>query len=461
MRLPPLTVYQQATRGWIVGCLGAALALCLLTWHDGAAWTVWCLTGRWRVAAAHVPAWRLHSAPEWSRRARQFAEDGDFRFALGAINYALTWSPDDAALLAFKGNMQQSLFQFREAETSYARALRTDPGHRHAQENLVLCQRINRIRRDPGAQTSTLYSLHRVMWEQGRKSEDLAISRHLGSDRLLWQAAWQAALDETGLRGTITVAADGAMELDLSGTRQPDLTLLHDFPVTRLHLARTGLANVRALRGMRLDFLDLTGTVIDSVAPLQGMPLKTLWLARTGVTDLSPIARCPLGELDISRTRVFDLSALAGMATLTALHADDTPVNDVRALASLPRLATLRLARTKVADLAPLSHLPLQSLSLDETRVANLTPLKGSPLENLTLPSTPASDISPLAEMPLKVLDLTDCDTVTDLRPLSSCGELEHLQLPPRPMFLKEVLAGLPRLQFVQRPEPGFGDLLL
>lgn len=459
MRLSKLTFYQQVTQGWIVACLGAAIALCLLTWHDGAAWTVWCLTGRWRVTRASVPAWRLNSAPEWSRRARQHAEDGSFRFALGAVNYALAWSPDDTALLTFKGNMLESLFQFREAENVYARALRLDGRNTAARDNLVLCQRINRIRRDPGAETSTLYGLHRVMSEQGRRSEDLAISRRLSSDRTLWQAAWQSELDETGLNGKITVAPDGAMELDLSGEKQPDLKIIREFPVTRLNLARTGVANVRALRGMPLDTLDLTGTVVDNLSPLKGMPLKILRIARTGVVDLSPIEGAPLQELDITRTRVFDLSGLTHVSTLTTLLADDTPINDVRALAWVP-LTRLSLVRTRVHDLTPLSHLPLQILSVAETPVDDLTPLKGSTMEELYLSSTLIKDLSPLAGLPLRVLTLTGCDGVTDLRPLSSCPELEHLLLPPRPMFLKS-LSVLPRLQFMQRTEPGFGDLLL
>ena len=459
MRLPKLTFSQQVTQGWIVACLGAAVALCLLTWHDGAAWTVWCLTGRWRVTTANVPAWRTHSAPEWGRRARQHAEDGNFRFALGAVNYALAWSPDDPALLTFKGNMLESLFQFREAENVYARVLRLDGKNGPARDNLVLCQRINRIRRDPGAETSTLYGLHRVMSEQGRRSEDLAISRRLSSDRNLWQTAWQAELDEMGLHGKITIAADGAMELDLSGEEGPDLKIIREFPVTRLNLARTGVANVRALRGMSLDTLDLTQTVVDNLAPLKGMPLKTLRIARTGVIDLSPVENAPLQLLDISRTRVFDLSGLTHVSTLTTLLADDTPINDIRQLAWVP-LTRLSLVRTRVHDLTPLSHLPLQILSVAETPVDDLTPLKGSPLEELYLSSTLIKDLSPLAGMPLRVLTLSGCDEVTDLRPLSSCTELEHLLLPPRPMFLKS-LTGLPRLQFMQHTQPGFGDMLL
>ena len=297
------------------------------------------------------------------------------------------------------------------------------------------------------------------MSEQGRHSEDLAISRRLSSDRVLWQVAWQAELDETGLNGKITVAPDGSMELDLNGEAQPDLKIIRKFPVTRLNLAHTGVSSLRALRGMPLDTLDLTQTVVDSLAPLKGMPLRILRVARTGVVDLSPIEGAPLQELDISRTRVFDLSGLTHVSTLTTLLADDTPINDIRQLAWVP-LTRLSLVRTRVRDLTPLSHLPLQILSVAETPVDDLTPLKGSPLEELYLSSTLIKDLSPLAGMPLRVLTLSGCDEVTDLRPLSSCLELEHLLLPPRPMFLKS-LTGLPRLQFMQHTQPGFGDMLL
>lgn len=457
--IPPRpTLSDHALRTRTVALVGAVAALCLVLWHDGPSLAAWSRTGRWGAPPPPVPPWQQRTAQEWFEQARERAATGSFRRAAITVEYALASTPDNVELLNFKGDMLESMFQFPEAQEAYQHVLRMEAGNAHARQNLVFCQRINRYRQDGALHPSTLYGLHRVMSDQGRVAEDLAIGRRLDSDRVLWQTAWQAALDRTGLQGRITVDDDGAMDLDLTGSRQPDLSLIREFPMTSLNLSHTGLANVRQLRGLPLRKLDLTQTVVDDIAPLRGMPLKALRLARTGVVNLAPLAGCPLQELDISRTRVFDLSALKRLP-LTRLWASDTPVNDLTNLAALP-LAELYLSRASVRDLAPLSHLPLEVLAVDETPVSDLGPLKGSLLRGLYLAGTRVRDLAPLAGMPLKVLVLTDCAGITDLRPLVSCPELEHLLLPPDAGSAGS-LAGLPRLRFVQRARTPLEDMML
>ena len=396
-----------------------------------------------------LPSLRLLTARDWWEQARQYADAGDFRLALGTVKYALALDPDDAVLLGFQGDMYESLLRFREAQASYERALVMKPGDRRTRQNLVLCHRINR-RRDGTVRPGTLYNLHRVMLEQGRIAEALAITRRLSDDRALQQATWQAALDETGLAGRITANAAGALELDLSGITRPDLSLIHAWPLAGLNLADTGVDDLRALQGMALRSLDLSRTLVYDLEPLRGMPLQTLRIPRTGVVDLGALAGCPLRELDISGTRIEGLETLAGMP-LETLRADDTPVADLRPLAALP-LQTLTLGRTRVVDLRPLGHLGLQTLVLDGTAVADLSPLAGSPLRALSLASTRVNDLRPLAGMPLNTITLADCAEGIDLSPLASCEELEHLTLPPQGRGL-EKLAALRRLKFIEPSE--------
>lgn len=406
---------------------------------------------RWsRLAEANrqgtkAPAVRLLTASDWWERARQYADAGDFRLALGTVKYALALDPDDAVLLGFEGDMHESLLQFREAQTAYERVLAARPGERRARQNLVLCHRINR-RRDGTVRPGTLYNLHRVMLEQGRITEALAITRRLSDDRALQQATWQAALEGTGLAGRITVSVDGALELDLSGTAQPDLSQIQSYPLAGLNLADTGVEDIRALRGMALRRLDLSRTLVCDLEPLHGMPLGTLRVPHTGVVDLGALTGCPLRELDITGTRVAGLEALAG-TPLETLRADDTPVADLRPLAALP-LRGLWLGRTRVTDLGPLTHLGLQTLVLDGTAVTDLSPLAGSPLRELSLVSTRVVDLQPLARTPLNSLTLAGCVAGIDLAPLASCGELEHLALPPQPRAIDK-LVGLRRLKFI------------
>ncbi len=415
-----------------LACLGGGL---FALWHTQSIqqWT-------------HPPAWRLTTAREWWEHARQRAEAGDFRLALGTVRYALALDPDDAVLLRFQGDMEESLLQFREAQASYERVLAVNPDDRAARQNLVLCRRINR-RRDGTVRPGTLYNLHRVMLEQGRVAEALAITRRLADDRDLQCATWQAALENTGLAGRITVDADGALELDLAGNTRPDLSLIRSFPLTGLNLAGTGVEDLGALRGMMLKRLDLSRTLVYDLEPLRGMPLQTLQLAHTGVVDLGAIAACPLRDLDISGTRVPGLEALARLP-LETLRADETPVADLRPLAALP-LRGLWLGHTRVTDLEPLTHLGLETLVLDGTAVADLSPLTGCPLRELSLAATRVSDLRPLAGMPLNTLTLAGCAVSLDLSPLASCAWLEHLVLPLQPRS-RERLAGLPRLKFIR-----------
>ena len=426
--------------------LGLVVAALLIGWQDGARWITTVRSWQWH-SPNDSPNRFLRTAPDWYRQAQQRAAAGDFRLALGAVRYALALLPDDGVLLEFEGDMHQSLFEFPEAQVCYEQALQANPRDLRARQNLALCRRLNRYRDDPGSHRSTLYGLHRVMLGQDRVIEAVAISKRLGTDRTLQQATWQAALDHTGLRGRLTVTADGRMDLDLSGgPAQPDLSLLRDFPLTSLNVAGTGLEDLHALRGHALARLDLSDTPVHDLAPLRGMPLKVLNLRHTGVVELSALSACPLRELDISGTRISDLSPLADLP-LTTLLASETPVADLRPVAALP-LIRLELGRTRVSDLTPLGSLGLQALALDDTAVADLSPLRSSPLRELTLSSTRISDLSALTAMPLVSLSLARCAHPLDLRPLASCPDLEHLTLPTHPLELHS-LATLPHLRFI------------
>lgn len=443
--------------GWrTVVCAGALLAAGLVLRHDAALW--------WHGGKAAAsggegsPAWRLLSSREWFQRAQNRATEGNFRQALGTVEYGLASAPKNVDLLIMEGDMHQSLFQFVEAQRAYEKALRLQPANADAKQNITLCRRLNRYHDDASAHRSTLYGLHRVMLGQGRVSEAVAISRRLSTDQTLRQATWQAALDNTGLTGKITVGPAGQMDADLSGNLEPDLALLKGFPINGLNLADTGLEDLHALPALPLRRLDLTRTLVHDLAPLHSLPLEALRLRGTGVVELSALAGCPLRELDISNTQVGDLGPLAQMP-LTSLRAANTPVGDLRPLATLP-LTRLDLARTRVSDLGPLGSLGLQVLNLDGTRVADLSPLKGCRLHELYLSETGVRDLSPLAGMPLTVLTLSDCPAALDLRPLTSCEELEHLHIPVRPLFLDR-LAALPHLRFVQRDETRLEDMML
>lgn len=440
--------FGHVQRCMTIVSLGAVVALFLVLCADAAR----------RHAPAPAFAWQSRTACEWFVQARQYPEEGNFQRALHTIRYALAFSPDNTAMLNFQGDMQQSLFEFDDAQQTYQRVLELDPGNRKARENLSLCLRLNRFHRDPESHLSTLYALHRVMLREGRISEAIAVTRRLKGDHALQQATWQTALDQAGLAGKITVDAEGGMSLDLSGCEAPDLARVRAFPITRLNLAGAGIATLEPLAGMPLEQLDLSRTPIEDLGPLRGMPLKILRVPQTGVEDLTPLVACPLCELDISHTRVFDLGPLARLP-LAILRATDTPIDDLRAVASLS-LRELYVSRSRVRDLGPVSHAPLEVVAIDGTAVYDLTPLKASRLRELHVGDTGVSDLSPLAGMPLTTLGAGGCRLLVDLQPLASCIALERVTLPPRVRNLA-ALEGLPRLRFIERDALKAEDLML
>jgi Leucine-rich repeat (LRR) protein len=180
-------------------------------------------------------------------------------------------------------------------------------------------------------------------------------------------------------------------------------------------------ADIAALKGMPLSYLNLSFTSVSDLSPLKGMPLGTLNVSGTDISDLTPLAGLPLKSLSVSWTDVSDLTPLEGM-----------------------RLSSININMTRVSDLAPLKGMPLQNLSCHGARIADLSPLKGMTLRALNLQLTQIWDISPLAGMPLTILSLGET-RVADLSPLQGLP-VEILELTPHVFDAQEekLLRSLP-----------------
>ncbi len=107
------------------------------------------------------------------------------------------------------------------------------------------------------------------------------------------------------------------------------------------------VSDLRALRGLALNFLDIWGTQVADLTPLEGMPLHTLVADRNKTsTELSALKSLPLGNLQCSFTRVSDLSPLHGMP-LTELYIVETEVTDLSPLEGL-KLTTIQLTPGRI-----------------------------------------------------------------------------------------------------------------
>ncbi len=170
--------------------------------------------------------------------------------------------------------------------------------------------------------------------------------------------------------------------------------------------ARSQLADLAPLRGMRLVSLSCLSAQVSDLSPLRGAPLENLVLIGSPVSDLSPLKGAPLVQLYLGGTQVGDLSPLRGMK-LTHLYLEDTPVT----------------------DLSPLESMPLAQLSLSGTRVADLKSIRNMPLAILDITGAPVTDLSPLATLPLKQLrcDVALIQNKSAVQTLMGIGTLEKI----------------------------------
>jgi len=82
-------------------------------------------------------------------------------------------------------------------------------------------------------------------------------------------------LEKAGLLfNKLDVTDGGSIRLDASGKDWKDLRALKGLPIEWLDIAETGVVDLGPLRGMPLAYLNLLGTSIEDVSALEGMPLE-------------------------------------------------------------------------------------------------------------------------------------------------------------------------------------------
>ena len=156
---------------------------------------------------------------------------------------------------------------------------------------------------------------------------------------------------------------DAAIEIRLAGLR----------PHLKKPATRDAKGNIN---------LDLSGSKIRDLSILKGLPLARLNLDQTAIHDLTPLAGMPLTALHIYATMVTNLSPLRGMQLDT--FAISSPVIDIAPLRGMP-LTDLSLACGRVSNINGLSGAPLKRVWILSEKLTDIGPLKGCPVEQLEI----------------------------------------------------------------------------
>jgi Leucine-rich repeat (LRR) protein len=214
-------------------------------------------------------------------------------------------------------------------------------------------------------------------------------------------------------------------DLRLSSRSLADLEPLRGMPLGTLHISHNPqLRDLAALADCPLKILDA-----DNL---------------TNLTDLSPLKDKDLQELSIARTSVASLGVLAGMRNLSKLVISGTRVADLAPISDA-RLKSFSAENCKIRGLEPLRGQPLEQVFLSGTRIDSLEPLGEAPLEVLAIEACGRLDLASLksrkfrrlyaAETTLDHLELlaemTELEVITlpkNLTDPSLLRKLSHLQ---------------------------------
>lgn len=230
----------------------------------------------------------------------------------------------------------------------------------------------------------------------------------------------------------VTVRDDGTVSVNLSSLQVGKVPDLGGLNVTELNLHRSGVDDIRALRGLDLKRLNLGANgELESVAALQSMPLE--WLSLwddTKIKDLSPVEGLgTLRELTLPQNSCgFDCSRMRNLEKVThhRIFPQNRPTDTVARFVKLSGLSDLAWKNWS----RELERMGGKDMRRDRITVY----LEQSPrLEKgfeLDLRGTDILDLEPLMQMPIRRLHIdTARDRPLDLSPLKKIRTLRTLNL--------------------------------
>ncbi len=381
------------------------------------------------------------SAPTHYEKAQSLITEQRFHEALEKADYLTTLVPNDAQYHFLRGGLLQTLLRLRDARDAFATALRHDPKHARARQNLDLCDRLLAGSRESSTLSSgALDQLYQSLQEQGRAVEAISLFSKLGSERTRSLDEWKSRLAQAGIMGTLTRNDDDTLSLDLAGVPMTNVVALKGMPLSFLNLhGSTNLTDISPLAGMKLVFLSIEESQVTDLRPLKGMPLKEIRFGNSPVTDLSPLEGLRLSRISFYTTIVTDFSPLHGMQLISFDIVIDDRVSNLEVLRGMPiewlrlnycprlrkldfltgmELKHVTIGTPVISDFSMLSGMPIEGADLGRSAVTNLAFLKGAPIASLSLAETPVADLTVLRDLPLTNLSLNACRQLKDISPL-------------------------------------------
>lgn len=216
-----------------------------------------------------------------------------------------------------------------------------------------------------------------------------------------------------------------------------------------LDVSNYGLSTLKPLKELQLRFLNCSDNHLESLEGVQEMPLESLLCYGNQISDLTPLNGKKIKNLSCKSNRIADLSPLAKMP-LRDLNIAYNQVESLTPLSENTGLESLVCRSNQISDLSPLSKQPLWKLDAGDNPISDLAPLRSAGLNTLILDHTNIQDLSPLSGMPLQLLELHNCDQITDISPIFSLSLLERLSLPPNSTQL-EPLKKMESIKFLSK----------
>lgn len=282
------------------------------------------------------------TAPAFYTEARTLTDEVKFARALSRINYALTLQSEDARFHALKGNLHQSLYQFKQAVEAYKIAQMLDPDLPYLEENRKLSVRLRNERRLRGAATTNLLNELRLsMQRQGRRSESIVLNTRLSPDKDDVFLSWKQLVFKAGLRGRLLRMSDERLNLRINNPESSDLESLRQMPISHLDASGTQVRDLSPLAGLDLVELRLANTKVADLSAVQDMPLKVMDASHTLVESIASLGNCPLEQLNISGTAVSDLAPVISDSLRELRLQDCAGLKDISALTNCLQLERL------------------------------------------------------------------------------------------------------------------------
>ncbi len=179
--------------------------------------------------------------------------------------------------------------------------------------------------------------------------------RNLPAEKQVEEVAAELKRRNSGFDGKMTPRIENSMVTglafvvdevtDISPVKA--LTKLRSLTCVRGQAVDAPLADLSALKGMKLEALNCSGTPVSDLSPLKGMKLEVPDCWCTLVSDLAPLQDMKLTGLNCHTTKVSDLTPLKGMP-LTFFACQDTQVSDLSPLKDM-KLTYLDCCRAKVS----------------------------------------------------------------------------------------------------------------